>query len=438
MSETIGNADTHADYRGPGCDIDVRIGLASGLYQARPKRTARHQMTTLTGLVTGPQLQAASLPPLVWAVPGILPEGLGILAARPKAGKSCLVLGIGLAVAAGKPALGVEVDQRPVLYLALEDGWRRLDDRCRTMLGESEEYPAAITFTIDAQDAIEQAEAFVAENDSGLVILDTLAVVKPGRRARDDAYANDYTFIRKLKAIAKPGITFLVVHHTRKAEADNFLDTVSGTHGIAGAADFVMVLDRKDHDRKGLLHITGRDVAEASYSLVFDEGRWSPDGDGLEQAAQRASERQLGHTKSSVVGLVNSRSETRAADVTDHLGITPALARQTLMRLANEGRIARSAAGVYIPGTLSHSDQNDRAGQVSARDTGCDTPETDRHTVAAQSENVTTQQALSQPLSHSETLSDQGRSADRDAVTNFDIDTYFAGFGASFEREGVG
>lgn len=84
---------------------------------ADPQRTVGQQMTTLGTTFTGPQLQAASIAPLVWTVPGILPEGLGILAARPKAGKSCLVLGIGLAVAAGKPALGVEVVQRPVLYL---------------------------------------------------------------------------------------------------------------------------------------------------------------------------------------------------------------------------------------------------------------------------------------------------------------------------------
>lgn len=148
--------------------------------------TVQRQSTPLTGVVTGTQLQAASISPLVWTISGLLPEGLGILAARPKAGKSCLALGIGLAVAAGKSVLGVEVEQRPVLYLALEDGWRRLGDRCRNILGDDGKFPAAIEFMIDAQDAIKQAEAFVAMNDTGLIILDTLAVVKPERRARDD------------------------------------------------------------------------------------------------------------------------------------------------------------------------------------------------------------------------------------------------------------
>lgn len=245
-----------------------------------------------------------------------------------------------------------------MLYLALEDGWRRLGDRCRNILGDDGKFPAAIEFMIDAQDAIKQAEAFVAMNDTGLIILDTLAVVKPERRARDDAYAKDYGFIRRLKALAKQGITVLVIHHTRKADSEgSFLDAVSGTHGIAGAADFVMVLNRKDHERNGALHITGRDVEEASYSLIFECGKWSADGNGLEEAAQRVNEHQLGDTKRLVLQFVNSRPSTRAADVVANLHITSESARQTLAHLAQEDRIKRLSFGVYTPVTQSQSDE---------------------------------------------------------------------------------
>ncbi|MCT7657630.1 AAA family ATPase [Mycobacterium deserti] len=387
--------------------------------QSRDRREVNHmlgehQLPALSGVVTGTQLQAASIPPLVWAVSGHLPEGLGILAARPKAGKSCLVLGIGLAVAAGKPVLGVEVEQRPVLYLALEDGWRRLGDRCRNMLGDGEKFPAAIEFMIDAKDAIEQAEAFVAVNDTGLIILDTLAVVKPERRARDDAYAKDYGFIRRLKALAKPGITVLVVHHTRKADSEgSFLDAVSGTHGIAGAADFVMVLDRKDNERNGVLHITGRDVEEASYSLIFECGEWSADGNGLEEAAQRANENQLGRTKRLVLQFVNSRPLTRTAHVVENLDITPEAARQTLSRLTQEGRIKRLSHGVYVPVTQSQSYETATSGLITARDNSL----SDCHTVTTQSDRVTKQHGVSQRMSQSESPRSQGEHTDRDTVT---------------------
>ena len=43
--------------------------------------------------------------PLVYHVPGIIPEGFGVLAASPKSGKGWLVLGLGLAVAACAPTV---------------------------------------------------------------------------------------------------------------------------------------------------------------------------------------------------------------------------------------------------------------------------------------------------------------------------------------------
>ncbi|MFV1365893.1 AAA family ATPase [Mycolicibacterium elephantis] len=374
---------------------------------------AGRSTTALSGVVSGPELEAASIPPLTWAVPGILPEGLGILAARPKAGKSCLVLGIGLSVAAGKPVLGVPVEKRPVLYLALEDGWRRIDDRCRNILGDGESYPAGISFTIEPHDALKLAQNFVKENPGALVILDTLAVVKPGRRAGDDLYGTDYAFTRLLKSIAEPGATVLVVHHTRKAEAENFLDTVSGTYGIAGAADFVMVLNRKEHDRKGVLQITGRDVEEASYSLIFDGGKWLADGNCLDEAAQRANQAQLGHTKRLVLQFVNSRPMTRAADVVSSLGITSDSARQTLTRLASEGLIVRYGAGVYIPVTSSHSPNT----PSSERSRTCDTPSSFGHAVTREADTVTPDHDTSRPLSRRESSNDEGDLPIRDTVT---------------------
>jgi RecA-family ATPase len=57
----------------------------------------------------------------------LLPEGLTILAGRPKCGKSWLALHIAMQVAAGGRTLeSTPVEPGPVLYLALEDTKRRL------------------------------------------------------------------------------------------------------------------------------------------------------------------------------------------------------------------------------------------------------------------------------------------------------------------------
>jgi RecA-family ATPase len=50
-------------------------------------------------------LLARQLPPIQWAIPEILPEGLTLLAGKPKLGKSWLALAMALAVASGGVAL---------------------------------------------------------------------------------------------------------------------------------------------------------------------------------------------------------------------------------------------------------------------------------------------------------------------------------------------
>lgn len=137
----------------------------------------------LAHMFNGAWLDTQVFPPLEYAVPGIIPEGFGLLVSPPKAGKSWLVCGIGLACAIGGLALGrIHVHQRPVLYLALEDGHRRLQSRSRhIMCGEP--LPAGIHFITKAKPA--QVIPIISEflqrhsDDKPLIILDTLGKARP-------------------------------------------------------------------------------------------------------------------------------------------------------------------------------------------------------------------------------------------------------------------
>jgi RecA-family ATPase len=99
----------------------------------------------LAGLRDGAWLDAQEFPPLAYAVPEVIPEGSVLLVGPPKIGKSWLVLSIALAAAAGGRALGIDIPKRPVLYLALEDGDRRLQDRCRRLLAGDSIPPSSST-----------------------------------------------------------------------------------------------------------------------------------------------------------------------------------------------------------------------------------------------------------------------------------------------------
>jgi len=304
----------------------------------------------MVGGITAAELDDIDIPALSWTVPGLLPEGFGILAAAPKIGKSWLVLSLGLTVASGTEFLGVPVDQRPVLYLALEDGPRRLQERQRRIL-DGQPAPEALVLWTDPLDALEMAKKFVTDNagKNPVIVIDTLARVRPARRRGADIYREDYEFGSSLKAIADLGATVLGVHHTRKGESEDFLELASGTNGLMAAADFVMVLQRGRTESDALLNITGRDVVEAGHRLLFDDGLWRPNGTGLTEAAQQAEFSRLGSHMRSVLALVNSRDSTVAADIVHLLDMDVDTAGRYLRRLVERGLIARTGHGRYSP-----------------------------------------------------------------------------------------
>ncbi len=205
-----------------------------------------------------------------------------MLAGAPKVGKSWFVLDLLLAVAAGGMALGSLPVGEPcsVLYLALEDGDRRMQDRCRRLLAHQwrpddpipERFGCMLTVT--PGQLVATIADWLTVNRAGFVVVDTLGRVLPPARQGETPYSRDYRVMTELKAVATefPGVALLMNHHDRKALSADFVDSVSGTNGIAGGADTVLVLTRPREDSAGLLQVTGRDVTEGAYALLFDGG----------------------------------------------------------------------------------------------------------------------------------------------------------------------
>jgi hypothetical protein len=249
---------------------------AADVLSAAPKQPARIRTSW-----TAADIMAMEFAPPKWAVPGVLSEGVNLLCGPPKVGKSWMSLGLGLDVAMGGKAFGaIEVDAGPVLYLALEDTARRLQNRLRKVLA-GRSAPAGLTLATECPPLPQGGDQAIAawldrNRDARMVIIDVFAKLRGNSAPGASAYDADYAAVGRAKRVADDyGVAFVLVHHVRKAGSDDFLTEVSGTNGLAGAADATLVLKRARNQGDGVLHVTGRDVDEAEYALTFnpDNGR---------------------------------------------------------------------------------------------------------------------------------------------------------------------
>lgn len=243
------------------------------------------------------ELMSMEFPPLSWIVEGLIPEGTILLAGKPKSGKSWMVLNIMVAA-----KLRFELLRRPVrpvdgLYLALEDTPRRMQSRmqtlmleCRHRITELGGFEYRCDWPRGAAGAVLLDEYLAAHPNCRIVAVDVLAKIRPSGDRRG-AYEQDYEAIAAWKEVAdKHRITLIIVHHTRKAEADDVFDEVSGTLAINGVVDQIIVLKRMPADPKqATLHMRGRDLPDDhELGIELRAGWWHLIGRAADVAASDA------------------------------------------------------------------------------------------------------------------------------------------------------
>jgi hypothetical protein len=266
-----------------------------------PSRPAPSSYEFTPAPFTLQELLARQLPPIQWAIPDILPEGLTLLAGKPKLGKSWLALAIALAVAAGGAALGTyPVTQGEVLYLALEDNERRLQARAQQLLASMTTVPNTMAFELrwprlDQGGLLHLEEYLQAHPQVRLVVIDTWARVSPKAQHRQRSqYEDEYEALTPLKYLADTyRVSILAIHHLRKMRGDDVLDEITGSIGLTGAVDGALILKRERGQHEASLFVTGRDIEhEQQLALRFDAqtAMWALVGNAEE--VRRTKERQ--------------------------------------------------------------------------------------------------------------------------------------------------
>lgn len=224
-------------------------------------------------------LMAKNLPPVQWIVEGLLPEGLCLIGGKSKVGKSWLALSLCESIATGTPFLGkLPVKQGTAIYLSLEDYERRLKSRLEYIKSQ-----ASSNFLYATRDRLQNprrdGKQFIEDclqqhTNCKLIVVDTLAKIRPARRRGSNDYDEDTSFGDELQATAhKHHACLTAITHTRKEPAEDYLDTILGSTGVVGTADFIGVLNRGRGENKGRFRAIGRDLGkELDWGLQFRTG----------------------------------------------------------------------------------------------------------------------------------------------------------------------
>lgn len=290
-------------------------------------------------------LLATEFEELRYVIPGYVVEGLTIVAGKPKLGKSWLAYDFAIAVASGGLAMGsIECEQGDVLYLALEDNHRRAKSRIQTVMPPLRKFSLKrlqLQFTaptIDSGLLPELDKWRIRSKNPRLIIIDVLAKVKPPQKKNQGVYAADYDAITPLQKYASEHrLAVVVITHTRKQEADDTLETVSGTNGLTGAADSILILSR---DANGsILYGRGRDIEEIETAMLFDAGKWSVLG--------HAGEVRKSDERKKIIQVLMENGELSPAEIAKLTGLKSVNVRQLLRKMVKAGDVSQPRTGSY-------------------------------------------------------------------------------------------
>jgi hypothetical protein len=297
--------------------------------------------------ITAAALRHKHFKPVGWVVPERVPDGLTMLAGKPKLGKSWLMLDVCTAVARGGFTLGdrkcLEGD---VLYAALEDNERRLKSRMGKVCSLGS-WPERLTFWTEMnrleEGGLDQLRGWIeASEKPRLIVIDVFSKVRRAKGNTEGLYDADYLAAVPLKQLAdETGVAIVVVHHLRKQAADGDpFDKVSGSTGLTGAMDTILVLDR------GVDGVTlygrGRDIEEFEEALEFqkDTCRWSVLGE--------AAEVRLSDERRKIIQALRDEGEPMSpASIADVTGHPAGSVRRLLHSMVRAGEVRREKRGRY-------------------------------------------------------------------------------------------
>jgi RecA-family ATPase len=179
---------------------------------------------------------------------------------------------------------------------SLEDTKPRLQERLRQLLASCTASPTGVEFALAwprlDQGGLTQLEEYIQEHPQvRAIIIDTWALLAPyAKSGGRSQYEGEYAALSPLKHLADTHhLAIVLVHHLRKAGAQDILDEITGSSGMVGTVDTILVLKRERGQNRATLYATGRDLPQERFlTLTFEQasGQWLLDETAGQQRTQ--------------------------------------------------------------------------------------------------------------------------------------------------------
>jgi len=266
-------------------------------------------------------------------IPDLLPEGLTLIAGRPKIGKSWFALQLALALSGSLENFAGFIPEDSssfkVLYLALEDTPNRISRRLQVF-----DLISTKNLIFAFQASLNDLEAFLFSHRPDILIIDTIQMIKPPNTRKRDAYEVDYEFFGKLRDLSQRyNCSIIGIHHLRKTRAeDEPIYEVYGSVGVTGAVDTIFILQRGKHDTNARnLIIYGRDIEEQSHTFEFVDGKFNYIGE-TEYVV-------LGEAKRQILDILNNGEKLSPKEISELTNLKSGYVRKILSELKKNGII---------------------------------------------------------------------------------------------------
>jgi RecA-family ATPase len=297
--------------------------------------------------ITAAELLAAELSEVRPLCAPWIYEGVTMLAAPPKSGKTTLARQIAEAVGIGGDVFGSPCETGRTTFLSLEEGPRLFKRKLEIMKMHPDAAESLDLFWTWRQGlaGCEDLITHIKERpETRFVVVDVFAKFRQPPDKATTPYQADYDAMTGLSNVAKqfPGLAILVNHHLRKMRSLDPMDDISGTYGLTGAIDAFLVLRRQGSG--GCLHAGGRlwDRDENDYELGRKDQRWVLQGvsDGLTDGEKFA------------LNMVTKAGGMGPSELAKALDCSRQTAFERLNSLLGKGKLDKRI-GVYYP--INHS-----------------------------------------------------------------------------------